>query len=215
MGATELTAIIVAIVTGFFGVVAEIARRSGIRREAMMERELKFQAAALDFSDYMREWNEINAEILALFKETSIDRFLILRAWNGELQPRWTTAFFQMRSEGQQAFSYTHVQLDDDYVNRLRDTIGSGSIVFSVTDAPPSLIKSIYDFEGVKHSAWFSIDKTFLNHPNGKREAAALTYCSFASRNDEPLTDAEIIRCRMIASRIKGVAHTMNGHEDR
>lgn len=203
---TELAAIIVAVITGGFGVLAEYARRRGIKRESTMEKELKFQASALDFSDYMREWSEINAEIVALFEESKIDRFLILRAWNGALDPRWTTAFFQLREEGQKAYSYTHVQLDRDYVDRLRHAVTTGVMVFSVADAPESLIKSVYDFEGVKHSAWFSIDTRRLD----KSDSVALTYCSFATHHEEPISDAEMIRCRLIVSRIKNIAGSLN-----
>ena len=207
---TAISAVLVALVTGVFAYLTARTNKQVDAQNDVMERELNFQAASLDFTAYMSEWNEITADILALFRTTKIDRFMILRAWNGTIQPKWTTAFFQLREEGQQPYTYTHLQLDDDYVTRLRDTISRGHMLYKVDAIPESLIRSIYDSEGVRHSLWFHLDtKELKDSPS-----VGLTYCSFATHEDEDFTDEELLRCRLITSRIKGLAHTMNGTKE-
>lgn len=195
-----------AAVTGVFSVIViilEKKRRIAHRKSDATERELKFQAAALSWDDFVSEWAELNDEILRLIADTNIDRFLILRAWNGSMSPLWATAFLQIRDDGQMPVAYIHVELDDDYVERLHKTVRHGHIVFGVGEQPDGvLIKGIYTAEGVKHSAWFFVSKRELEGS----DSAALTYCSFATHKDEPIDEGTLTRCKLIVSRLKGLA---------
>ena len=50
--------------------------------------------------DFDQFWAGIENDLKSLLDETCIDRFLVLRAFNGQEKPKWTNAIFQMRSVG-------------------------------------------------------------------------------------------------------------------
>ena len=163
--------------------------------------EMGFQRAALSFEEFLLDWNEVNHDIQELFSKTSISRFVLLRAWNGLGEPRWTTAFFQMRETDQEPISYVHFELDDDYVSRLSLMKSRGVIHFTASQMPPSAIKSVYELEGIKSSAWFFLDRKELKGT----ESQSITYCSFASTTAEEISANEITRCRLIVDKMKGL----------
>lgn len=197
------TEVLVAIITGLFGIIGLGIRQLMIssNENDQMENEIRFQSAALSFEDFLSEWSDVNEDIKRLFRETPIDRFLMLRAWNGSYDPRWTTAFFQIREGAQDPFSYVHFELDEDYVDRIGQIKSRGFIHFKTEEIPGSAIKRVYELEGVKASAWFFISKKSLE----ESKSSALTYCSFATHNDEQLTESEITRCQLIVDRIKSL----------
>jgi hypothetical protein len=190
------SAVILTAVGGYFVRLREM----NLRKAA--EAELRIQRAALGFSDFVQEWNAITADLDFLLNETAIDRFLILRAWNGRLDPRWTTAVFQYRKGRQQPVNYVHFELDIDYVSRLREIGNRNLIHFNVIDLPESAIKSVYLAEGVKAAAWFHLHTYNLTDS----DSAAITYCSFATHEDEGINDATLIRCKLIVDRLKSIA---------
>lgn len=203
----HLSEIIVALI-GLAGVAIStwlgwLKWRAQLRRGNRAEQELKFQAGALDFSGFLQEWDGVHHDLKTLMQETEIDRFLILRAWNGSLAPRWTTAVFQMRQGAQDPISYVHFELDDDYVSRLRQIAKDGPLLIDVDHAPSSAIKDIYEAEGVTASAWFHLETSTLEEAPG---CAAITYCSFATHSAEKMDEKTFTRCRTIAGRLKGVS---------
>lgn len=171
-------------------------------KRTMAEREMKFQRVALDFADFMQEWDETAAQIKDLMQNTNIDRFLLLRAWNGYLNPMWTTAVFQIRQEGQHMVSYQHFELDKDYVSRLQ-RIASNRVNVWRTDemSDDCAIKAVYIAEGVSSSMWCHIDHKKL----GGTESATHTYCSFATHKGD-IDDVTATKCALIACRLKGVS---------
>jgi hypothetical protein len=166
------------------------------------EREIRFQRAALGFPEFVSEWDEIHSDLAKLMAETPIDRVLIFRAWNGHLEPRWTTAVFQMRTNGRMPVSYVHFELDEDYVRRLRDIAQRGPTALRTSELAPSKIKSLYEMEGVTASLWAHLDTFETTDGEGK----AVAYCSFAASHGEALDDPTIARCGVIISRLKGLA---------
>lgn len=201
--------ILVAVIAGISGVMiaalpAYLTYRSkteSVRKEHKLAmRELDVQRVALGFDGFLAEWAEIHDELSQLIRETEIDRFLILRAWNGELSPRWTTAIFQFRDADQKPFSYVHFELDEDYIERLRYIASKAETVIEVDQLPPSAIKSVYEMEGVKHSFW-----THLSSKRLSSSSVGITYCSFASHGEAPLSNTTLIRCRMLASRLRAI----------
>lgn len=190
-------------VTGTIGAawIGQFQVTKARRKGRAAEHELNIQRSALDFATFTNEWQEFNHDLRALLDETEIDRFLILRAWNGELSPQWTTATFQVRESTQQVYQYIHFQLDADYVERLRRTVANGSIQFDVRDTDgPSAINDVYEMEGVKSSAWFHIASHDIDD-----YARAISYCSFASQKGT-ITKETMVKCRMLVSRLKGIA---------
>jgi|DEB0MinimDraft_6_1074348.scaffolds.fasta_scaffold00348_4 hypothetical protein len=184
--------------TAWFGYLANKNRK--LRTQA--ESEMRFQQAALSFTDFIEEWGEIHAELKALVSDTCIDRFMILRAWNGSRNPRWMTAVYQYRQGSQDPVSYIHFELDDDYVSRLNHIVARGSMLFSTNGLPPSVIKDVYEAEGVKHSAWFYIAS---QHLDKNPDCRAITYCSFATHHSESISPSVLIRCRILVGRMKGL----------
>lgn len=176
-------------------------------RADQAELEMKFQRAALSFSSYLEEWSVIEAEARRILEETVVDRFMILRAWNGTHDPRWTTAVYQMRLAGQEPVQYVHFELDEDYQTRLREISARNYIHFMVNDIPDSNIRRIYEAEGVTNSAWFLIDE---QKPEGT-DAKAITYCSFATHKDEPMPEEVLTRCQVLVGRLKGASASFKG----
>ena len=133
--------------------------------------------------------------------ETVLDRFLILRAWNGVIDPRFTTAVLQIRQGSQSPVSYVHVELDDDYVDRLMRIKARGHEYFVVDKESDSLIKRIYQFEGVKAALWVYLESK--EHDGSVR----MSYCSFATHDDRGFTECEITRMVLLFGQLKGVVN--------
>ena len=186
-------------IASYYGYLKIVAEH---RKSDQLKRELDFQQASLDFGSFMHEWGGTLKEIEKLLEETSIDRFLILRGWNGMLDPRWTTAVFQLREGEQQCFSYIHFELDNDYVARLHEIGHTGIKHYTVSEMPENAaIKSVYETEGVVEAVWSHIETKEI--PGTK--SRAITYCSFATHTG-PITEADVTRCRILSGRLKGVA---------
>lgn len=188
------------IVTAFVG-WAKV--RTGEMRVTQAELEMRFQRAALSFPEFVEEWSEIHEEIVKLLDETCIDRFLILRAWNGHLEPRWTTAMFQMRKSGHTNISYVHFELDRDYIERLRAVTLTGTTLLDVSKLPDgSSLKMLYEAEGVTSSLVAHL--VSLSGPI--KGTKAVTYCSFATHDEGSIPQHTLTRCRILISRMKGLA---------
>lgn len=205
-----MTEIVVALI-GCAGAVATAVIQYMGKREAQRDaraarQELRFQSAALSFTDFIRDWGPIHEELCALLRDTPVDRFLMMRAWNGADAPRWTTALFQFRSVGQNPISYVHVELDGDYVERLKIVSVNGYAAWKVEDMPEGLVKSIYLREGVQSAAWYFVDRQMLEG----RDSAAVTYVSFASHSVDVLDDATLTWCRMVVGRMKMMAREIS-----
>jgi hypothetical protein len=200
--ATSLIGLAGVTVTAWFGY--KKVRTANIET-SQAKSELQFQSHALSLTDFLGEWGEIHHELEDLMKNSEVDRFLILRAWNGLASPRWTTAVFQYRIGSHKPESYIHFELDADYVERLKQVVHSGSISFTTSEISDSAIKDVYAMEGVKSSAWFLIDKS----AGPVAGSAAISYCSFASHSEDRIKPETMTRCRMVVGRLKGAAMRM------
>lgn len=206
-GRCEVAIEITVALIGFLGTLSAsaigyAASRKSRRRANQAEAEMRFQQAALDFGAFVGEWDETHAQLVRLMSDTAVDRFLILRAWNGAADPRWTTAVYQLRIGEQQPMSYVHFELDPDYVSRLQSIKGGRPLVFSTVDLPDSAIKRVYQAEKVSASAWFHLQSLKLV----RSEARAVTYCSFSTHEPGGLSEEDVTRCRIIVGRLKGLA---------
>lgn len=189
-------------VTAYFGYLSK--RRTDARMGAV-ETEVDLHRFALSFDDFFREWQGIEEDLHKLFQDTNIERFLLLRAFNGKHEPRWTNAIFQLRSGGAKDFvDYKFVELDEDYIARLKKITNENKLTVEVESAQEGLIKSIYLAESIKHSSWFHIAS--YDAPEGSR---MITYCSFATTKDEPIDKGTEIRCQLIANKFKLIADSL------
>lgn len=175
--------------------------------------EIHFQRDALDVTAFINDWGGMLQELETLMAETAIDQFLILRAWNGYLEPRWTSAIYQLHESHKQLMSYIHVELDDDYINRLRAMMAAGPVVFTTGSAgEATLIRGIYETEGVEEAMWAHVET--LSVPGAQTKA--ITYCSFATSQPGGLDLQARTRANLIVGRLKGLASgfTIGGRDD-
>ena len=199
--ATALGAIVCAVVSGYFG----LRMKKAEMQLKHAEFQIKTEREALSFEDYFAEAGRLFMDIEVLCRETEIDRVLLLVAWNGRMAPRWTTAIWQYRTGEQIPQSYVHTELDADYVERLKEIrITSCGKDWKVEEMPNSLIKSIYESEGVKASSWHMIRE------REKGEGVAVTYMSFATHTIESIHVCTKTKCGIIANRIAGAAVSNN-----
>lgn len=171
------------------------------------ENELKIQQVALNFGQFMEEWSQTHEEIAHLMESSCIDRFIILRAWNGRLSPRWTTAVFQMRMGNQEPISYVHFELDTDYVERIKQISIQGTATFKVDELPDCAIKRVYQAEGVKSSTWSYISEESIPGT----DCVAHTYCSFSTHTDCEIDVNLETKITILIGRLKGIAMSFNG----
>lgn len=195
------------LITGIFGYLRVIREKKFVE---LAKRELTYRSDSLGFHEVCTEWNDIHHELDDLLKTTNVDRFMLFRAWNGDLTPKWTTNIFQFRQGNQTPVSYVNFELDEDYVDRLRQTITRGTTRLKVKDLPSCAIRDVYEAEGVSDSVWFHVDSTVLENSKSK----AITYCSFATHSEELLSTVEITRCRLIVNRLKGMSAAMKPKHD-
>ena len=204
------TEIIVAAL-GVLGIVVSSAvgiynNKKNRHKVEQAEAEMRFQRASLDFGKFMHEWGDTHQEIMNLLETTEIDRFMILRAWNGALDPRWTTAVFQIREQDQTPVSYVHFELDTDYQQRLKSARASNGLCISTSSLPPSSIRDVYEAEGVKSAYWSHIETLAIPDT----DCSAITYCSFASNTVEELSPHTITACKILTGRLKGLSSSFD-----
>lgn len=164
--------------------------------------EYEFKQRTMDFSSFLQDWPPLHQDIKALIDETCIDRFIIFRAFNGLHKPTHTTAVFEIRAV-ESGFVYIRVPLDSDYTNRMERMETDKRITFQTSELPPSVIKDIYQAEGVKSSHWAYIETKDIPHKKG---AKAVTYCSYSTHGDDPISPEVVTRCNLLVNRLQGVA---------
>ena len=203
-GLTAAASIAVAAVTGYFAMRVKTADLRVSQAEVKAEnKQLKMEMlveryALGGFGGLGMAFSEVNGIFKALCDSTAVDRILVLCAWNGERSPQWTTAVWQYRTGEQKPVNYLHVELDADYIQRLRDIQDRGPQTYQTADMPPEcLIRGIYEDEGVTSSMWMFLTKQ--SHPNG---GVLLTYMSFASHTG-PLSVSDQLQARLAANRIE------------
>jgi hypothetical protein len=188
---------------------AELAQRD--KELELAKRELTFQAEALSFGAFLEDWAGTSEAMEHLLDNTPVDRILIFKAWNGSLTPKWTTAVYQMREMGQEPVQYIHTELDRDYVDRMRQMISNGCVAFSVATVKDSLIKEVYDAEGVRSTCWAHIETRQVP----RTDAMAISYISFSSCTVDELDASTITKCRILAGRLKGLANNFHSEDNR
>lgn len=210
-------ATVVAAALGLIGVIytsRSVARkgRDALHRAEQAELEIQLQRTALDFTVFVREWGALHSELVALMEGSCIDRFMLLRAWNGRLSPKWATAVFQLRLGDQESISYVHYALDDDYVERLRDLLHGVEVTFQTADLDSCSIRDVYEAEGVTGSHWALIESKDIPSSGDSR---AVTYCSFATHGGDPIPKDTVTRCNLIVGRLQGLAALQASGEDQ
>lgn len=200
----EALAFLTVLVTSIYG----LYRLNHEKKKSLQaQREMSFQRAALSFPEFIEEWNDIGKDVLNLIENTNLDRFIILRAWNGHLEPRWTTAFYQIREANQEPISYIHFELDGNYVNMLRDISINGSVLIKTEELPDKAdLKAIYRAEGVTTSYVVHLG-SFVEKDSG---SAAVTYCTWATHKEEGFSSDEVTKFKITSARLKGMLESFD-----
>jgi hypothetical protein len=204
--ATEIIVALIGLIGVLSAAILGAKYRSGKGQLNQAQRELDFQHVALGFSEFVAEWAEVSADVKRLMDTTIIDRFIIFRAWNGSQSPRWTTAIYQQRADNQDVVTYIHVDLDEDYQERIRRMVAHKGLHFVVREIPDSIIKSVYMSEGVTSSYWAHLHSFDLEDSTSR----AVVYCSFATHSHKELDDSTMTKCLLIASRLRGIVQDMH-----
>jgi hypothetical protein len=199
-----MTEIIIAVLTGVFALASIIVTSRRKIKELQVQNniqsnEIKFRADTLALKVNMQDWSAITESLKQLMKDTCIDRFFILMAFNGQYDPKWTTALYQVMQNDDKIISYVHFGIDDDYVSRLQEIRHRGQSRMTVSEIPDSIIRSVYHTEGVLASAWFHISEKL--HPGG---SVGINYASFSTHSEHYIDDSTMERCAVIVNQIKG-----------
>lgn len=192
--AGALTAAVLAVAGAF----AKLRKTKG--QLVMAEQEIKDQSEALCYTLFPPGSQEVIADLSNLFDESMLDRFLMLKAWNGQYSPKYTNSVFQYRLGRQEVTSYEAWKTDEWYNWMLNQTEEKGYHIIKVADMPKSRLRDAYLMEGVKYSVVFFISKNQSKY-NPKRYL--ISYCSFATHEDVEITHEVIYKCEMIVGKIR------------
>lgn len=192
---------VIALLAGMVGLFTGVIRyRQEKMNRLIVEAELQTARSSFDFAEILEDWTDIQAELTELFKTTCIDRFIIFRAWNGYLSPKWTTSLYQQRNLDQKLQSYIHFEIDADYVERLRQVHSTKIETWTVSEMPDSLLKEVYSAEHIKSTVWAHVH---TRQPTSRLKG--MTYCSFSTSKEGKISKETINKCRIIANMLSGM----------
>jgi len=198
---SELIAVLLTGLLGLLGIILKIRGESKIASLELLTKsqgdEIEFRSESLALKVDMTAWSDITNELNDLFRTSSIDRFLILNAFNGYHDPRWTTAVYQVKATNDKITSYVHFGIDQHYVGLLKLVREAGYTRVNASTLPTSIIRSVYLTEGVLGSLWI-----FLNSKQNTNGSVALTYCSFSSKTESIIDDMTQERCLVLSNQI-------------
>ena len=193
--------VVVTALLGFLAAYLSRGKKVAEERLQQAEEEIDFQANAITFADYFERIAPITEAIQELMETTCIDRYIAFRAWNGKLEPRWTTAVLVMHNSSR-PMRYIHWELDDHYRDMLRDLSKSGDL-YCVTDRLEEESKLRIAYEAEQVTAAYLTHIAHLEMPNDK-ERKAVFYCSFATHTGE-IDQRTRLQCLAITSQLRGL----------
>ncbi len=150
--------------------------------------QIRHRSKNNSFTAIAASWEYIRGQIDHFVRTTKADRFLLLASNNGYLDPRWATAYVQIRDGQQDVFIYRDYEIDDDYRQRLAHIKTHNYAIYKVSQMPDGEIKRIYDREGVYESFWFYISTRQIPNSN----IFEISYFSIATHEQDSFSDDEI-----------------------
>ena len=142
-----------------------------------------------------------------LFRATSADRVLLLYALNGHTNSRRATCVFEMhkhidgdtnlRSYGA-VLKYIDIEIDDHYRKLLHDIEANGSALFCTAYEKPSLLRDIYQQEGVQCAEICHIARHAVDDKND-----ILLYLSVATHTADIFIPTERLTIRLAVQKIR------------
>ena len=168
---------------------------------ATQEIQLDRQAFGLRLT--IEQWAEIDRLKKKLFSETSVERILFLRGWNGESDVKYTTAVYQIRSDRSMHEDYIHYPIREDYREHLNEAKRKSIHFITVKDLlPDSQVAEVYNGEvpPIRHTAW-----KHLKTQRVDERRAIVTYCSMSSFEDTPFSSREKRCIQSVGSALEAV----------
>lgn len=158
-----------------------------------LEKELSNQITKTSVSDEIIKmiiYNSLKDSVTELFKNTKVDRFLVLIARNGETDPKFVDVFLDWYQKPEEEIDavkiYKNVPIDNPYVEMLHKTFHQGFFDIETAVMEEQILKHYYETEKVYHSRTNPIGKEYLD--KGK---ALLIFTSSATHDKEPFSESE------------------------
>ena len=213
MGNTEIVSIVVAII-GASGLVITAHISSNARQlKAKLEQahvQIRHKSKTNSFTAIAASWEYIRSQIDTLVKETKADRFLLLSSNNGYLEPRWATAYVQIRGGGQDVFVYRDYEIDDDYRDRLIYIKNNSYAIYKTEDMPKGEVRTVYEREGVYEAFWFYVGKSQIPGT----QIFEISFFSIATHELESFNGEEIQRFISFGNELRGIKREHTGNTE-
>ena len=133
--------------------------------------------------------NDLKASTERIFKETKADRFLILIAINGKVDFNTVSVIFERHKNFTTSAiaRYRNLSIDTQYRKMLKIAEQQRSIIVETSNMEESLLKNIYELEGVTHSEIRHLKRQKLDNNND-----CLIYSSIATHSKLKFTNKEL-----------------------
>lgn len=134
---------------------------------------------------------QIRKAVENMFKGTKADRFLILIALNGKIDFNLVSVVFEQHKKPQGDVNaiarYRNLTIDSYYREMLKKTEKDTTCEFFVKDMPEdSLLKSIYEIEGVKYSKLRHLLRVPIDDNND-----VVVFSSISTKQEKAFTNKE------------------------
>jgi hypothetical protein len=171
-------------------------------KEWLAKRQNKIAANAETFALRltMSAVSDIYLRIYDLVNSTKIDRFLVLRAENGQTMLK--TATVELEHPPQKSiyatFFYKNVPIDDTYREMLKMAEASGVYEMETAKMPDCKLRGYYEDEGVTFSNCYFIGRLVFSD-----KKAIVFYCTAATHQNEPFTPQEERKIEKLVESLK------------
>lgn len=177
----------VTVVIGFIGALGS-AIRLYINNKKLKKTNIKLSEFIMN--DF-KLFSEIESVVRDIYKHTSATRFLILTANNGKENFTFASAIYEQHKPSSGTMTgairrYNNIHIDKHYRDMLKDSELKGYIKVVTHKMPDSILKDIYEMEGVVHSQII-----FLKRFNINKNQDRVFFCSVATNKIDGFNDKD------------------------
>lgn len=146
----------------------------------------------LRFSQYQKLYDAV----INMMEKSNVDRFLIFLAINGKVDLKHVTCIFQKFRDDKRTIDavsvYKGLEVDNDYLEKLKRLELYGELIVETNAEAPSLIKSIYESEGINWSRWKFIGRVNIDEKND-----LISYCSAATFKEKDFNSKDLLAIKL------------------
>lgn len=169
-------------------IIAELERRLEESKQTCYEHELR--TAVVEKLLDITLLGDIQRAVALMFQETKAERFLILIAINGKIDFNYVSVIFEQHKGSSHVNAiarYKNISIDIHYKEMLKKSERIGVVNLDIAKMPEdSLLKNIYDMEGIKHAKIRHLLRERIDTNND-----VVIFSSIATFQDEAFTLAE------------------------